>query len=60
MEIVLYQEATAFRIFNEVVIPVLVLLLFWGEHIRVWNFSQSSAAAPAVIPARLILKESMH
>lgn len=57
VELVLYQEATAFRIFNEVVIPVLVLLLFWGEHIRFGNFSQSPAAAPAVIPARLILKK---
>ncbi len=60
VEIVLYQEATAFRICNEGVILALVPLLFWGECIQAQNFSQSPAAAPAVISALLILEERMH
>ena len=42
VEIVLYQEAPAFRMCNEGVILALVPLLFWAEFIRVQNFSVSS------------------
>lgn len=49
VEIVLYQEATAFRMCNEGVILALVPLLFWGEFIRVQKFFSHQLRAPAVI-----------
>lgn len=47
VEIVLYQEATAFRMCNEGVI--LAPLLFWGEFICVQKFFSHQLRAPAVI-----------
>lgn len=49
VEIVLYQEATAFRMCNEGVILALVPLLFWGEFICVQKFFSHQLRAPAVI-----------
>lgn len=60
VEIVLYQEATALRMCDERVILALAPLLFWGERVRVQNFSQSPAAAPAAFSALLFLIKSVH